>query len=92
MSGCDGACGLHCYVQRLMQRQPSLHQMLAQGLALYVLHCDVARAICHLNLVNVSDVRMVQTRRCTGFARKAIHPLQVIRDIRRENFYSDRAF
>src|SRR4029434_303748 len=83
---------LNTDVEYLGDRELTLLQVLAQGLAVYELHGNKTGAIELAYLVNVSNVGMVQG--CRGFSllHKAMHALRIVCDFTRQNLESDGPF
>ena len=64
---------------------------LAQRLAIDKLHRDEMHAFSFANLIDVSDVRMIQRGRGLRLLNEAPHSIGVSREIRRQNFERDIA-
>ena len=72
--------------QKLSQISSFAMDLLAQGIALDVLHRDEMQPINFTNLVDVRDVWMIQRGRGFRFTNETFHPVAIRSHIRRKNF------
>ena len=77
--------------QRLIQRQRSLLQPLAQRLAIEVFHDEKIRVLLTADIVEHADVGMIHAGHGARFAFKPLAQFGVAREVRRQNSDGDRA-